>query len=79
MKKDNMYIMNLGDVLDVYEQAINIGRKRGLKAGDSLSDIIVELLAKRKKANYIGKVDQDPEILEANLRENNVFKKKKEK
>lgn len=78
-KRKHLWVTNISEILTVYEQAINIGKKRGLKEGDSISDIIIELLAKRKKANYIGKTDQDPEILKANLRENGVFPKRKKK
>lgn len=79
MENKHLWMFELGDILEVYEQAIDIGKKRGLKPGDSITDIIVELLNKRKKAHYLGTTDQDPDMLRANLRENGIYPKKKEK
>ena len=59
-----------GDIAEVYEDAIAIGKAEGRKPGDDIGDIVFRLLTERKKTvKVLGYTDKDLDVLAGDLRE----------
>ncbi len=65
MKKNSIYLLSIEDYLKIIELA----KKNGKKAGDSMKDEFMEYLKTVKNIEKIGEIEMDIDLLAGNLRE----------
>jgi hypothetical protein len=71
--KNIIWMTTAQDVLDVYNEAIQLAKSRGKKTGDSINEEIVELLSKKKKEiKCLGSTNKDIDLLTGDLRERGI-------
>ena len=59
--------------IDTYMEIVELARKNGKKAGDSMQEEFEEVLKKKKdKFKHLGNTDKDIDILTGDLRENGL-------
>lgn len=69
---NDLWMMNCGDFLEIYEEAIKLGKERGKKEGDNLEQEFFEVIKKRKaqdKIKHLGQTEKDIDMLTGDLRE----------
>ena len=68
---NDIWTTSVGDFLEIYEEAIKLGKERGKKEGDNLEQEFFEIVNKKKKTpKHIGQTEMDKDLLVGNLREN---------
>ena len=68
---NNIWTTSISDFLEIYEEAIKLGKERGKKEGDNLEQEFFEIANKKNKIpKHIGQTEMDKDLLVGNLREN---------
>jgi predicted ATP-grasp superfamily ATP-dependent carboligase len=69
---NNLFSMNISDYIEIMEEAIILGKERGKKEGDDLTQEFFEIAAKKnklEKIKYLGQTEMDKGLIVGNLRE----------
>ena len=72
---NNIYLINPEDYIQIIEEAIILGKKRGKKEGDNLEQEFFEIAKKLGKLNnikHLGQSEQDKDMIIGNLREEGI-------
>lgn len=78
MKEENptkqlAYTISFDDFMEIYEEVIKLARLRGKKPGEDIGQEFMEVAyTNKKKVKYLGKTEQDIDMLTGNLRENGL-------
>jgi predicted ATP-grasp superfamily ATP-dependent carboligase len=69
---NNLFSMNISDYIEIMEEAIILGKERGKKEGDDLTQEFFEIAAKKnklEKIKHLGQTEMDKGLIVGNLRE----------
>jgi len=69
---NDIWTMNVDTYLQVMEEAIILGKERGKKEGEEMSQEFFEIAKKKgilDKIKYLGETEMDKDLLTGNLRE----------
>ena len=72
---NNLFMMSAEDFLDIFEEAIKLGKERGKKEGDNIEQEFFEIaakLGKMEKIQHLGQTEMDKGLITGNLRENGI-------
>jgi len=69
---NNLFTMSISDYIEIMEEAIILGKERGKKEGDDLTQEFFEIAAKKnklEKIKHLGQTEMDKGLIVGNLRE----------
>jgi len=72
---NNLFTMSISDYIEIMEEAIILGKERGKKEGDDLTQEFFEIAAKKnklEKIKHLGQTEKDIDLLSGDLRENGL-------
>lgn len=72
---NNLFMMNIGDFLPIFEEAIELAKFRGKKEGENIEPEFFEIMKKHNKQDtmrHLGKTELDKDLLLGNLREEGI-------
>jgi len=71
----DLWLLSIDDYLEIMEEAILLGKKRGKKEGDNLEKEFFEIAKKKNKIpKHLGQTEYDKDLLLGNLREETKMK-----
>jgi predicted ATP-grasp superfamily ATP-dependent carboligase len=72
---NNLFSMSISDYIEIMEEAIILGKERGKKEGDDLTQEFFEIAAKKnklEKIKHLGQTEMDKGLIVGNLREEGI-------
>lgn len=69
---NNIYLINPEDYIEIMGEAIILGKERGKKEGEDISQEFFEIAAKKNKLDkikHLGQTEMDKGLITGNLRE----------